>query len=130
MTEYIDNTGIKARIQNCQTYNFGMRAANKLAHEDAPALIRRIEELEMTQETQDMKYRELVIEMRARELHHFETEIESEKLQAVLREAARIMNTPLGVGYMKMKDTAEVIDLFDKVAFRTRRMRDLLSPWT
>ena len=30
---------IEARAANCRTYNFGMRAADKLAHEDVWALL-------------------------------------------------------------------------------------------
>jgi hypothetical protein len=30
---------IEARIVDCRTYNFGMRNADKLAHEDAPLLL-------------------------------------------------------------------------------------------
>ena len=33
-------------IRNCKTYNFGMWAADKLAHEVAPALLDRVRELE------------------------------------------------------------------------------------
>lgn len=33
-------------IRNCKTYNFGMWAADKLAHEVAPALLARVRELE------------------------------------------------------------------------------------
>lgn len=34
-----DLDAIQARITDCRTYNFGMRNADKLAHEDAPALL-------------------------------------------------------------------------------------------
>jgi hypothetical protein len=30
---------IRARVRDCATYNFGMRNADKLAHEDAPRLL-------------------------------------------------------------------------------------------
>ena len=30
---------IQARVTDCATYNFGMRNADKLAHEDAPSLL-------------------------------------------------------------------------------------------
>ena len=30
---------IRARVDDCATYNFGMRNADKLAHEDAPRLL-------------------------------------------------------------------------------------------
>jgi hypothetical protein len=30
---------IEARIRDCRSYKFGMRNADKLAHEDAPALL-------------------------------------------------------------------------------------------
>jgi hypothetical protein len=36
-TERLDQ--IETRIRDCQTYNFGMRNADKLAHEDAPYLL-------------------------------------------------------------------------------------------
>jgi hypothetical protein len=35
---------IEARRADCQTYNFGMRNANKLAHEDVPALLAMVRE--------------------------------------------------------------------------------------
>ena len=34
-----DRAGIGARIDNCRTYNFGMRDADRLAHEDADILL-------------------------------------------------------------------------------------------
>lgn len=34
-----DRAGIRARIENCRTYNFGMRDADRLAHEDADTLL-------------------------------------------------------------------------------------------
>ena len=34
-----DRAGIRARIDNCRTYNFGMRDADRLAHEDADILL-------------------------------------------------------------------------------------------
>ncbi|MHA7210824.1 hypothetical protein [Arthrobacter sp. MDT1-65] len=34
---------IKARVADCKTYNFGMRNADKLAHEDAPKLVAALE---------------------------------------------------------------------------------------
>lgn len=37
---------IEARIRDCATYNFGTVNADKLAHEDAPALLARVRELE------------------------------------------------------------------------------------
>ena len=39
MSEPINLDAIERRIQDCATYNFGMRAADRLAHEDAPALL-------------------------------------------------------------------------------------------
>jgi len=35
---------IDARRADCQTYNFGMRNADKLAHEDVPALLALVRE--------------------------------------------------------------------------------------
>jgi len=35
----IDRDAIRKRIANCRTYNFGMRDADALAHEDAPAML-------------------------------------------------------------------------------------------
>jgi len=35
---------IEARIRDCKSYNFGMRNADKLAHEDAPALLAMVRE--------------------------------------------------------------------------------------
>lgn len=35
----LDLDAIRARIADCQTYNFGMRNADQLAHVDAPALL-------------------------------------------------------------------------------------------
>ena len=39
-----DLDAIEARIHDCQSYNFGMRNANKLAHEDVPALLALVRE--------------------------------------------------------------------------------------
>jgi hypothetical protein len=38
-------TEIESRIRDCRTYNFGMRAADQLAHEDAPALLDQVKSL-------------------------------------------------------------------------------------
>jgi len=38
-----DRAGIRARVENCRTYNFGMRDADCLAHEDVPALLLALE---------------------------------------------------------------------------------------
>lgn len=37
---------IQRRINDCQSYKFGMRNADKLAHEDAPYLLALVRELE------------------------------------------------------------------------------------
>lgn len=37
MTANLD--AIDARVRDCQTYNFGMRNADQLAHVDAPAMV-------------------------------------------------------------------------------------------
>lgn len=36
---------IKERIADCASYNFGMRNADQLAHEDAPRLVAALEEV-------------------------------------------------------------------------------------
>lgn len=41
----LDLAAIKARIADCETYNFGMRNANRLARWDAPALVAEVERL-------------------------------------------------------------------------------------
>jgi hypothetical protein len=41
-----DRAGIRARIDNCRTYNFGMRDADRLAHEDAETLLAALGALE------------------------------------------------------------------------------------
>ena len=40
----LDLSAIEARRADCQTYNFGMRNADKLAHEDVPALLALVRE--------------------------------------------------------------------------------------
>lgn len=39
---------IKARIAGCRTYNFGMRYADQLAHEDAPKMTAALDAVEAT----------------------------------------------------------------------------------
>ena len=43
-------------IRNCKTYNFGMWAADKLAHEVAPALLDSVRELEAERDTLDAAF--------------------------------------------------------------------------
>ena len=43
-------------IRNCKTYNFGMWAADKLAHEVVPALLARVRELEAERDTLDAAF--------------------------------------------------------------------------
>lgn len=42
----LDYDEVDRLIRNCKTYNFGMWAADKLAHEVAPALLDRVRKLE------------------------------------------------------------------------------------
>ena len=53
---------IRTRIANCRTYNFGMRDANLLAHEDAAALLRdlRVARQQLALPVQDADLREKV----------------------------------------------------------------------
>jgi hypothetical protein len=44
----LDLDAIEARRADCQTYNFGMRNADKLAHEDVPALLAMVREQQAT----------------------------------------------------------------------------------
>lgn len=44
--QMLDLDAIRARIADCSTYNFGMRNANTLAKEDAPALVAEVERLQ------------------------------------------------------------------------------------
>ena len=37
---------VEGRIRDCVSYNFGMRSADMLAHEDAPAMLARLREVE------------------------------------------------------------------------------------
>lgn len=46
LTEQLEE--IEARIKDCQTYKFGMRNADKLAHEDAPFLLELVRDLQRT----------------------------------------------------------------------------------
>ena len=41
----LDLDAIKARIADCSTYNFGMRNADLLAKQDAPALVNTLEQV-------------------------------------------------------------------------------------
>lgn len=41
----IDLDAIEARIRDCKTYNFGLWNADKLAHEDAPAMLNELRRL-------------------------------------------------------------------------------------
>jgi hypothetical protein len=44
----LDLDAIEARRADCQTYNFGLRNADKLAHEDVPALLALVREQQAT----------------------------------------------------------------------------------
>lgn len=44
-TNMIDLDAIEARIRDCKTYNFGLWNADKLAHEDAPAMLTELRHL-------------------------------------------------------------------------------------
>ena len=44
MTDPLDLDAIEHRIRDCSTYNFGLRNADRLAKEDAPALLAALKE--------------------------------------------------------------------------------------
>ena len=44
MSDPLDLDAIAHRIRDCSTYNFGLRNADRLAKEDAPALIAALKE--------------------------------------------------------------------------------------
>ena len=44
MTDPLDLDAIAHRIRDCSTYNFGLRNADRLAKEDAPALLAALKE--------------------------------------------------------------------------------------
>ena len=44
MSDPLDLDAIEHRIRDCSTYNFGLRNADRLAKEDAPALIAALKE--------------------------------------------------------------------------------------
>ena len=44
MSDPLDLDAIECRIRDCSTYNFGLRNADRLAKEDAPALLAALKE--------------------------------------------------------------------------------------
>lgn len=120
----IDLDAIEARIRDCKTYNFGLWNADKLAHEDAPAMLTELRHLRVIASGNQGAIVNSIIERTRHEATDDEREALAEVIEVLDTHGQwpvdQITDAVLAAGYLHSEPQGEPSDA---------KVRAALSEW-